>query len=92
MSVLVSMQVGPVDWEKFSAAIRWANGQANPGLLSVRAYRAEDDPSTVFVLEEWESHEAFHRVADQYGDEFNRRAGTEGLEWVDRVWTPASIG
>jgi hypothetical protein len=44
------------------------------------------------VLEEWESHEAFHKMADANGDEFNKRAGAEGKEWIDRVWATASIG
>jgi len=89
MSVLISMQVGPVDWAKFKAAVDWANAQPVAGHISTKVYRAEDDPSTVLVLEEWESHDAFHKMADALGDEFNRRAGTEGLDWVDRSWSPA---
>jgi len=89
MSVLISMQVGPVDWEKFRAAVEWANAQSATGHISRRVLRAEDDPRTVLVIEEWESHEAFHKGADALGDEFNKRAGTEGLEWQDRSWVPA---
>ncbi len=91
MSVLISMQVGPVDWDKFRAAAQWSNTVPAPGLLSVRVYRAEDDPKTALILQEWESHQAFHQMADTYGEEFNRRAGTEGLDWTDRVWAPASV-
>ena len=90
MSVLISMQVSAVDWEKFQAAMEWANSLSAAGHLSTRVFRAEDDPRTVLVLEEWESHDAFHKVADAFGDEFNRRAGTEGLEWQDRSWVPAT--
>jgi len=89
MSILISMQVGPVDWGKFKAAVDWANAQAAAGHIGRKVYRAEDDSSTVLVLEEWESHEAFHKMADALGPEFNRRAGTEGLEWIDRSWAQA---
>ena len=34
MSVLISMQVGPVDWEKFQAAIEWANSLPAAGHIS----------------------------------------------------------
>ncbi|MEK7214183.1 MAG: antibiotic biosynthesis monooxygenase [Chloroflexota bacterium] len=91
MSILVTMQVGPVDWDKFRAAAKWLNTLPSPGLLSTRAWQAEDDPNTVLVEQEWESHQAFHAVADRFGAEFNRRAGTAELNWVDRVWKPASI-
>ena len=90
MSVLITMQVGPVDWAKFRAAIDWADSKHVPGHISTQVYRAENDPATVLVLEEWESHEAFHKAADELGEEFNRRAGTEGLEWEDRSWLPGA--
>ena len=89
MSVLITMQVGPVDWEKFRSAVQWADGKRAPGYISRKVYRAEDDPARVLLIEEWESHEAFHKSSDEMGDEFNRRAGTEGLEWVDHSWVSA---
>ncbi len=87
MSVLITMQVGPVDWEKFEQATAWVNGQPAPGMVSRKVYRAEDNPNMVLVIEEWDSHDAFHKATDLYGDEFNRRAGTAGNSWQDRVWT-----
>jgi hypothetical protein len=27
-----------------------------------------------------------HRYQDQVGDEFNRMAGTEGMDWQSGVW------
>jgi heme-degrading monooxygenase HmoA len=92
MLVLLTMQVGPVDWEKFRSALDWASGQNMPGLLSSKTYRAEDDPSTVIMIQEWESHEAFHKVGDEVGPEFVSRAGMEGAEWIDRTWTLAHEG
>ena len=92
MSVLITMQTGPVDWNKFKAAIEWARAKQASGHISTRVYRAEGDPSTVLILDEWESHEAFHKYADEVGEEFNKRAGTEGVEWQDSSWVLADTG
>jgi quinol monooxygenase YgiN len=89
MSVVITMEVGPVDWEKFKAAIDWANSRSPKGHIGTRVYRAEDDPSRVLIVDEWESHDDFHAYAEATGEEFNRRAGTEDLEWRDQSWTPA---
>jgi len=86
VSIVVTMQVGPVDWEKFKAATEWSNQFPATGRTSGRIYRSEEDPSQVFVVEEWESHDAMHAYQDRVGDEFNSRAGTEGLEWQTGVW------
>jgi quinol monooxygenase YgiN len=86
MAILVSMEVGPVDWTRFQAAMDWMTTQPEPGMHSTKVYRAESGPATVLVLQEWDSHEAFHAASDKYGDEFNRRAGTEGLDWRTGVW------
>lgn len=40
----------------------------------------------MFVLEEWETHDAWHEFADKVGEEFNDRAGTAGLDWQDAIW------
>lgn len=92
MSILLTMQVGPVDWEKFQSALEWASSQGMPGLISSRTYRAENDPATVIMIQEWESHDAFHTVGDELGPEFNARAGTEGADWIDRTWVLAHEG
>lgn len=91
MSVLVQMTVRPPDWATFAAAVDWMNGQGTPkGLRSSRVYRDENDPATVCVLQEWDSHDAFHASSDEIGDEFNRRAGTEGLHWETHIWAEAT--
>jgi hypothetical protein len=89
MAILLTMQVGPVDWAKFKAAVDWGKGAPAPGRRYSRVYRAEGDGSKVLILEEWESHDHMHRYQEQVGEEFNRRAGTEGLGWQDQVWTLA---
>ncbi len=113
MSVLLTMQVGPVDWEKFKAATEWGYNQKGltrlctktqggsqgvlvhkrvspnqkpSGLISGKIYRAEGDQSKVLVVEEWESHDAWHDYANKFGEEFQSRAGTAGLDWDDTIW------
>ena len=86
MAIIVTMQVGPVDWNKFKAALDWGKATPANGRSYSRVYRAESDPSTVLIVEEWDSHDSMHRYQEQLGEEFNRRAGTEGLEWQDRTW------
>ena len=86
MSILVTMQVGPVDWAKFQSAMEWANSVEAPGRNWSHTYRGENDANTSFTVEEWESHDAMHAYQDKVGEEFNRRAGTEGLEWTTGTW------
>jgi quinol monooxygenase YgiN len=92
MSVLVQMTVRPRDYGTFADAVAWMNGQGMPkGLHSSRVYRDEGDPGVVSVLQEWDSHDAFHESSEEIGDEFNRRAGTEGLEWETHIWADSGI-
>ena len=86
MAILLTMQVGPVDWAKFNAALEWARSTPAPGRASSHLYRSESDHTRVLIVEEWDSHDSMHRYQDQVGEEFNRRAGTEGLDWQDNVW------
>ena len=92
MAIVVTMQVGPVDWDKFKAAIDWGKGTPSPGRTYSRVYRSQSDPSRVLIVEEWDSHDSMHHYQDQVGEEFNRRAGTEGLDWQDAVWELAASG
>lgn len=88
MAVLVTMRVGPVDFGKFKSAVEWwlQEGGKPAGMRSSRVYQMESDPKTVLVIEEWDSHDAFHASSEEAGEEFNRRAGTEGLDWETGVW------
>jgi len=87
MAVLVTMEVGPADWSKFQEAINWMNAQTESGLRSTKVHKSESDPTMLLVVQEWDSHDSFHSSSDKYGDEFNRRAGTDGLDWPTGVWT-----
>jgi quinol monooxygenase YgiN len=86
MAILVTMQVGPVDWTKFKAAIDRFSSERPAGQHSSRAFRQQGDPSRVLVVEEWDSHDAMHAFQEKVGDEFNRLAGTEGMEWDVKLW------
>ena len=87
MSVLVEMTVRPPDYAKFTEALSWMDSLGTPkGLHSTRVYRDQNDPGVVCLLQEWDSHDDFHASSEEVGDEFNRRAGTEGLEWETHIW------
>ena len=68
-------------------AMTWMESQPEEGLVSTKMYRSEENPNDLLIVQEWASHDAFHEMSDKYGDEFNRRAGTEGLDWRTGVWT-----
>jgi len=87
MAILVTMEVGPVDWAKFQSAVQWMESQPAAGLRSNKVYRMESDPSMLLMVQEWDSHDAFHATSEKLGDELNRRAGTEGLDWRTGVWS-----
>ena len=87
MSVLVQMRVRVDDVDRFKAAYEeWLPKMGEMGGTSVGLYFAENDPKEVSLLEEWESHDQMHEASEKYGDDFNRNAGTEGLDWETRIW------
>ena len=86
MSILVTMQVGPIDWAKFKSASDQMRDNVPSGMHSSRTYRKQDDPSQVIVIEEWDSHDAMHAFQEKVGDEFNRLAGTERMHWDVALW------
>ena len=61
-------------------------GDGGARCVNNRAYVAESDPSEVCTMSEWDSHDAMMAATDRFGDDFNRDAGTEGLEWETRIW------
>jgi quinol monooxygenase YgiN len=89
-SVVVWMTVRPPDWEAFKETVAWAIDRPRPkGLHSSQIYRREGDPDLVLDLEEWDSHDIWMQFADELGDEFNKRAKTEGLDWETFIWHPS---
>jgi len=85
--VLVQFRVRVPDVERFKATqekylpvIEKLGGKNN------RSYFAESDPNEVTTFSEWESHDAMMAATDQFGEDFNRDAATEGIEWETRIW------
>ena len=89
-SVIVWMTVSPPDWKAFSDTVAWAIDRPRPkGLHSTQVYRREGNPGLVLDIEEWDSHDIWMEFADGVGEEFNRRAKTEGLDWETFIWHPS---
>ncbi len=90
MTALVTMRGNVSDWTSFRDAIDWYAGLDKPaGLHWSRSYRREGDESYVLMLEEWDSHDIWMEFADRIGEEFNKRANTEGLDWETFIWLPS---
>jgi quinol monooxygenase YgiN len=86
MAILVTMQVGPVDWSKFKAAIDTLKGSPAPGRKSSEVYRNQSDPGVVLIVETWDSHDAMNAYQEKVGDDFNEQAGTAGMHWETGLW------
>ena len=85
--VLVQFRVRVPDVERFKAtAEKYTPIFEGLGGRNHRAYVSEADPQEVTTFSEWESHDAMMAATDRFGDDFNRDAGTEGLEWETRIW------
>jgi len=89
-SVVVWMTVSPPDWNAFKETVGWMHSLPRPkGLHSAHTYRREGNPDLVLELEEWDSHDIWMQSADEVGEEFNKRAKTEGLDWETFIWHPS---
>jgi quinol monooxygenase YgiN len=89
-SVVVWMTVSPPEWNAFRDTVGWVVDREKPkGLHSTQVYRNEKDHNLVLDLEEWDSHDIWMQFADQVGEEFNKRAKTEGLDWETFIWHPS---
>jgi quinol monooxygenase YgiN len=86
MAILVTMQVGPVDWSKFTGALDALKDEPAPGRHSSEVYRSQSDPAMVLIVERWDSHDAMNAYQERVGDDFNARAGTEGMDWQTGLW------
>jgi quinol monooxygenase YgiN len=85
--VLVQFRVTVPDVERFkTTADKFAPVIEKLGGRNHRAYVSESNPGEVTTFSEWESHDAMMAGTDQFGEDFNREAGTEGLEWETRIW------
>ena len=89
-STLVWMTVRVRDWNAFKSTIEWVGTQERPKAWhSAHTFRREGDQDLVLDLEEWDSHDIWMQFADKVGEEFNKRANTEGLDWETFIWVPS---
>ena len=87
MSVLVQFQVKVPDVDKFKAAWEELKPQAaEDGARNQALYRDENDPNVVSLMSEWDSHDTMHASSEKRGEEFQAKAGTEGLDWETHIW------
>ena len=87
MSVIVQFQVRVPDVDKFKAAYQeLAPLAAEDGARNQGLYQDENDPNVISLMAEWDSHDAMHASSEKRGEEFQAKAGTEGLEWETRIW------
>ena len=85
--VLVQFRVRVPDVARFkSTQAKYVPMMEELGGRNNRAYSAESDPNEVTTFSEWESHNAMMAATDKFGEDFNRDAGTEGIEWETRIW------
>ena len=85
--VLVQFRVTVPDVDQFKAAYeKWRDTFGQDGAGDQRLYRSESDPNEVTMMSEWASHDEMHAASEKYGPDFNKEAGTEGLEWETRIW------
>lgn len=88
MSVFVTMSVRPPDGAKFEVATKEHLARPRAKGLEMQFFgKKEDDPGTYILGGVWDSHESMHRYSDEVGEDFNARAGTEGVEWETQVYT-----
>jgi len=92
MSVLVTIEVYPINWERFREALKWIYNIPEAAWISSKVYRAEDDPTRILIIDEWESHQALHEFSSKWGTEFSQRAGLgQNTVWNQHVWIREKI-
>jgi len=87
MSVMVQDIVKVSDVDRFVATCeKYAATMADMGGRQGAVYEDENEPGLMSTISEWESHDAMHAASDEVGEDFNRDAGTDGLEWTTHIW------
>lgn len=87
MSVVVQFTVQVDDVERFVAACgKYASLMEEMGGRNGAVYEDDNHPGLVSTISEWDSHDAMHVASEKVGDDFNRDAGTEGLDWTTHIW------
>lgn len=87
MAVVVQFIVKVSDVDRFvKTSEKFAPMMAEMGGKNSGVYEDENQPGLVSTISEWESHDQMHEASEKYGDQFNKEAGTEGLDWTTHIW------
>ncbi len=87
MSVIVQFTVKVQDVDRFVAASeKYAPMMEEMGSRNGAVYEDENEPGLMSTMSEWDSHDQMHAASEKAGDDFNREAGTEGLDWTTHIW------
>jgi quinol monooxygenase YgiN len=85
--VIVQFRVTVADVDRFRKAweelapLAEQDGARNGGL-----YRAEGDAGELAMFADWASHDEMMESSEERGEDFQAKAGTEGLDWETRIW------
>jgi quinol monooxygenase YgiN len=97
MSFLLQATTKLDDLEILRSALDWLEQEVGhaPGLVSLRVFKAQDDPTRVTILEEWESPEAFAQSFESYSleqrAEFLGRLGLTPESFERELWISTEL-
>lgn len=87
MSVTVQFIVKVSDVKLFvTTAEKYAPMMEEMGSRNGGVYEDENEPGLMSTISEWDSHDQMHAASEKYGEQFNKDAGTEGLDWTTHIW------
>ena len=85
--MIVQYIVKVPDVDRFVATSdKYAPMMGEMGSRNGSVYEDENEPGLVSTMSEWDSHDQMHAASEKVGDDFNREAGTEGLNWTTHIW------
>ena len=85
--VRVQFRVTVPDVERFKAAwVELEQAARSDGAVNGALFQSENDPNEITAFSEWASHDEMHASSEKRGEEFQAKAGTEGLDWETRIW------
>lgn len=88
MSVMVQFIVENVpDVDHFVAVSKkWEPAMEADGARKQMIAVDENNPSTVSLISEWDSHDAMHASSEKSGEAFNTELGFGELNWITHIW------
>ncbi len=88
MSVLVQFIVENVpDVDHFvEVSKKWAPTMEAEGARNQMVAVDENNPSTVTMTAEWDSHDVMHASSEKHGEAINADMGFGELNWITHLW------